>query len=183
MAIRNAIFVMMILWMLPVHSPAGMCSWVDEKGVRHFSNTSDCKRGESAMSPEVGDGDDRIDQTPDGLKFKGVYRYGVSCIRFYADGTVVAALSREKPEQMVDWFGKSAKNAFVGNYSISGGQFRFAARRGRDILLANGYIKDDGFVLAFIDRSARQRIGGGYFHRDFRYYMFFPLDFPRQNRF
>ena len=182
MSLRNTMIALLIAWMIPTFSFADICSWVDEAGVRHFSNTSDCKRGESTISPEAGDSGMQTAGTRDGLRFTGVYRYGIQYIRFYGDGTVVSVLSPAKPEKLAEWFGKSAKHAYIGNYTISAGQFRFFARCEQKILMAEGYLKDDGLVIAFLDNRGNPRSGSSFVESDFRYYMFIPVEFPPQNR-
>jgi hypothetical protein len=182
MPIRNTMIFLLISWMLSSFSFADMCSWVDEEGVRHFSNTSDCKRGESSMSPEAGDRGVQAAGTRDGLRFTGVYRYGLHYIRFYGDGTVVSALSPEKPEKLAAWFGKSAKRAYIGNYAISAGQFRFFARCGQKLLMAEGFVKDDGIVIAILDNRGNPRRERSLVDSGFRYYMFIPVAFPPRNR-
>jgi hypothetical protein len=182
MTIKNTMIILLIAWILPAFSFGDMCSWVDKDGVRHFSNTSDCKRGEGTMSPEAGDSGVQTAGTRDGLRFMGVYRYGIHYIRFYGDGTVVSVLSPEKPEKLAGWFGKSAKHAYIGNYSIKGGQFRFYARCDQGILMAEGYVKDDGLIIAFLHNRGNPQKERSLVNSDFRYYMYIPVEFPEQNR-
>jgi hypothetical protein len=58
MPLKRILMVLLFFLILPVLSLADMCSWVDEDGVRHFSNTNDCPAANASISPEAEDSDD-----------------------------------------------------------------------------------------------------------------------------
>ena len=169
--------------MLPVISSSDICSWVDKDGIRHFSNTNDCKRGESVMSPEAEDGDVKADQNRIGLRYMGLYRDGIHYLRFYGNGTVVSVSTTGRPEQLANWFGKSAKHAYKGNFWTEKNKVLFYTRYKQNIVLAKGIVKDDVLAVAFLHRVEKHLNERNLTERGIRYYKFIRVDFPRQNRY
>lgn len=173
-----------ICWMLPVFSYADMCSWVDKDGIRHFSNTNDCPKGEGTISPEAVDGDAYADRNRVGLRFMGLYREGISYLRFYGDGTVVSIESAAiRPEQLAAWFGKSAKHAYRGRYSVDGEAVKFYTLYKKNIVLAKGIVKGDVLAVALLHMVEKHLNERNFVQKRIRYYTFIPMEFPRHNRY
>ncbi len=183
MLLRKILIVLLLFWILTASSSADMCSWVDKDGIRHFSNASDCPRGEGVISPEAEDGEAQADRNRLGLRYLGLYRDGIHYLRFYGDGAVVSVSSTGRPEQLASWFGKSAKNVYKGNYSIDNDTVRFYTRYKQNIVLAKGIVKEDVLAVAFFHIAKQHLNENNYVQRAIHYYTFIPMDFPRENRY
>ncbi len=175
-----------LICLLPGASSADLCSWVDKAGVRHFSNTNNCPRGEGKISPESENGDAQADRNRSGLRFMGLYRDGAHHLRFYADGTVVSATvsGSGQPEKLATWFGKSAKKIYKGAYSIDDENIvRFYTLHEQNLVLAKGIVNEDVLNVAFFHVVKKHLNEHNYVKYALRSYAFIPVDFPRENRY
>lgn len=93
------------------------------------------------------------------LHFEGLYRAkinnGYSYLRFYADGTVLAASSAKVPKEVARWFDKD--NIFTkGYYKVEGTRLKFSIMDKYDSLYYSGYITQKRIKLKVFNHSGEE---------------------------